>query len=215
MWNTTQKAQRLGADFRYYCRRDGFWQASMWLIGVFLIAPYNRIHWLVMARPLDLPIAPFEPRIPVEWRFAPPADLSLIAYLVPPSEFAYLQRRLSHGRICIMAIHENKAVGCGWMTDKVTFDIDNLEIPLRKGDAYMDDLYVAPEYRSYGVGRALNLKRLEYLRDHKFTRVLAIVRSDNEPALTLNRRNGWVEVDQMTFRRILFWRKFQYNSSMC
>jgi ribosomal protein S18 acetylase RimI-like enzyme len=209
MW---QKVWRLGADFGFYYKHEGLLSAAGWLAEVSRTAPYNRINWLVMARPLDLPIAPFEPRIPVEWRLAPPADLSLIADLVPPSEFAYLQRRLLQGRICIMAIHENKAVGCGWMTDKVTFDIDNLEIPLRKGDAYMDDLYVDAAYRSHGIGGALNAKRLEYLRSQNFNRALGIVRSDNEPALTLNRRNGWVEVDRMTFRRILLWRKFQYRA---
>jgi ribosomal protein S18 acetylase RimI-like enzyme len=214
MWNTTQKLLRLGGDFRFYCRREGLRKATRWLAGVFLAAPYNRIEWIVIARSLESPLTPFEPGVPVEWRVAEPADFQMLADLLPPSEVSYLRRRFSNGRICVLAIHEKRAIGCGWIAEKVNFGIDNVEIRLKEGDGYIDDVFVSAAYRYHGIGRAINQKGLEYLRDHNFNRAVAVVQANNVPALALNKENGWVEVDRMTFRRILFWRKFRYHSGL-
>jgi ribosomal protein S18 acetylase RimI-like enzyme len=176
--------------------------------------PYNHIEWVVLARSLEAPLHSFEPSLPLTFGIAGPDELSLLTDLVPPSELAYFRRRLSHGRICFIATHEKDIVGYGWVTAELDFDIDNLELHLGVGDAYMDDLFTAPAYRGHGIGRAINQKRLQYLRKHSFKRAVSIVRVDNVPALKLSKANGWLEVDRMTFRRLLFWRKYQYHRGL-
>jgi GNAT superfamily N-acetyltransferase len=205
------KLRYLGADAVYHFRHGGFTQATRWLIEVFRTMPYNHIEWVVLARSLEAPLPSFNPGLPLTFRIAGPDELSLLNDLVPPSELTYFRRRLSHGRSCCIATYEQDIVGYGWVTAEVDYDIDNLELHLGDGDVYQDDLFTAPAYRGHGIGRALDKERLEYMRERGFNRAVKIVRIDNVPALKLSKANGWLEVDRMTFRRLLFWRKYQYH----
>jgi ribosomal protein S18 acetylase RimI-like enzyme len=172
---------------------------------------YCRIEYLVLTRSLEEPLPCLKARLPVTYRIARPDDLSYLRDAVLPSELAYFRNRLAHGRNCVMGFYQDNAASYGWITDEVTFEIDNLRLRLGPGDAYLDDIYTLPAYRHQGIGGELHLRRLQYLKEHGFKQSIIIVRVDNVPSLKIAEKLGYQEADRLTFRRTLLQRDYHYH----
>jgi len=208
MGNATAKLQRSIQDLVYSLRQN---ELGPWLSEKIRTFLYCRIEYYVLTRSLEEPLPSLEARLPITYRLAGPDDLPYLKDAVLPSEFAYFRKRLEHGRICILGFYEDKLTAYGWLTDEVVFGVDNLKLRLAPGDAYVDDIYTFPAYRRQGIGGALHLRRLEYLKEHGYKRSVLIVRVDNVPALKIDKKLGYQEADRLSFRRILLWRDFHYH----
>lgn len=198
-------------DWREQFRRGDWRQAVRWIVETFVSLPYCRIEYTVFTRALLEPLPVIKPRLSVTLRLAGEGDLVLFRGLVPPSELRYFARRMAHGRHCFLALDgENLAAYC-WATTQVEFAWDNLEIPLRSDDVYVDDAYTVPAYRRRGIQTALHLYRLEYMRDLGCRRAILIVENDNTASRELVRRLGYQVMDHLSFRRILWKRTYRYR----
>jgi ribosomal protein S18 acetylase RimI-like enzyme len=139
------------------------------------------------------------------------ADLARFEGLVRPSERHYFRQRLTHGRRCFLALDNNNLAAYCWATTQVEFEIDNLEISLQPGDAYLDDAYTVPAYRRLGIQSALHVYRLRYLLNIGCRRAVLIVRTTNTASQNLVGKLGYHQVDRLSFRRLLWKRSYHYR----
>jgi len=196
----------------YYLRHENLDATGRWLSETLRTFLYHHIEYIVFTRSLEEPLPSLEARVPITYRVAEPDDLSYLRDVVLPSQFEYMSKRLAHGRVCTLALYQDNLTAYGWVTDKVTFEIDNLQLRLGPGDAYVDDIYTLPAYRRQGIGGALHLERLQYLKERGFKRAVLIVRMDNVPALRIDKKLSYQEADRLTFRRILLKRDYRYHN---
>lgn len=209
MRNATTRLREGIQDLVYCLRHKKLGRCLSERLRTFL---YCRIEYFVLTRSLEEPLPSLEARVPITYRVAEPDDLSCLRDAVLPSQLAYFRKRLAHGRVCILALYQDNLTAYGWVTDKVTFEIDNLQLQLGPGDAYLDDIYTLPAYRRQGIGGGLHLERLQYLKERGFKRAVLIVRMDNVPALRIGKKLGYQEADRLSFRRILFKRDYRYHN---
>jgi RimJ/RimL family protein N-acetyltransferase len=209
--NTWEKLERLFHDVRAQARKDGLRQTGHWLVGTLLSLPYHHIEYTVFTRSLEEPLPVVELRLPVTMRPAAEADLARFDGLVPPSELRHFARRLARGRYCFLALDGEHLAAYCWASTQVEFDIDNLEIGLQPGDAYVDDAYTVPAYRRQGIQTAVHLYRLGYMRDLGCRRAILIVDVNNVASQRLIRKLGYQEADHLTFRRVLWKRTYHYQ----
>jgi ribosomal protein S18 acetylase RimI-like enzyme len=212
--NVWEKFKRLFHDLQLQAHRDGWRQTGCWLFGTLVSLPYCRVEYTVFARSLVEPLPTVEPRMPVSLCLATEADLARFRGLVPPSELRHFARRLAHGRYCFLALDgENLAAYC-WASTQVEFDIDNLEMQLRPGDAYVDDAYTVPAYRRQRIQTVVHLFRLGYMRDLGCRRAILIVDDKNIASQGLVRKLGYQDVDHLSYRRVLWKRTYSYQHNM-
>jgi len=192
--------------------RGGDWrQTGGWLVGTLVSLPYRGIEYTVFARSLLGPLPRAKPRQPVTLRLAEETDLDRFRGLVLPSEWHHFRRRLAHGRHCFLALDSDRLAAYCWATSQVEFAVDNIEVPLQPGDAYVDDAFTVPAYRRQGIQTAVHLYRLTYLKDLGCQRAILIVENDNVASQRLVRKLGYREVARLSFRRVLWRRTYDYQ----
>jgi ribosomal protein S18 acetylase RimI-like enzyme len=211
--NTRQKLSTLAADLNHQVRSGGWRQAGRWLVETIVSLPYCRIEYIVFARSLLDPLPAVEPGQPVTIRQAGEADLDRLEGLVLPSELSYFRRRLAHGRLCFLAFDGEKLAAYCWATTQIELDVDVVPIPLRPGDAYLNDAYTIPTYRRRGIQMAVHLYRLAHMKSLGCRRAILIVEEDNVASQRLVRKLGYQDVDRLSFRRVLW--KRTYRSGQC
>jgi ribosomal protein S18 acetylase RimI-like enzyme len=200
-------------DLLYYIRRGEFAAAFRCLSDTSRILLCHRIEYIVFARYLEETLPSYEARLPATfYPVAEPDDLACLRNVVLPSEFEYMRKRLAHGRICTLAFCQGRVAAYAWATDVVSFEIDNLRLRLRPADIYIDNLYTLPACRRQGIQTALHVRQLQYLRECDFKRAVSIVAVDNIPSQKIFRKFGYLEVDRLSFQRILFKRDYHYHN---
>jgi len=197
-------------DASYFFRNGDIPDPDQSFVERFRHLLYNRIEWIVLTRSLEEPLPAIKSRVEIDYSVATAADLSRLRDIVFPSRLSYFRKRLEHGRTCIFAIHQGRVVAYCWATGELNSEIDNLELRLKPGDAYTDDLYTVPEFRRHRIGTATNLSVLNYLQERGFKRAVKIVRENNNPALRMDEKLGFLESDHLVFRRILTSRDYHY-----
>jgi len=206
------KLQGVVQDLIWHFRHKNLDTIGHWLSETSRIFFYHRIEYFVLTRSLKEPLPSLKARLPIAYHVAEPDDLSCLKDTILPSKLAYFRNRLAHGRICILGFHQNNVAAYGWTTDEVVFNIDNLQLRLGPGDAYVDDIYTLPTYRRQGIGGELHLRCLQYLKERGFKRSVLIVRMDNVPALKIDKKLGYKESDRLSFRRKFFKREYRYHN---
>jgi ribosomal protein S18 acetylase RimI-like enzyme len=209
--NTWRKLSYLISDLLKHLQDDGWREAGRWIAATLVSLPYDHIEYTVFTRSLTEPLPSIEPCIPVAQRLATEADLVRFQRLIPSWELHRFSYRLAHGRYCFLALDgENLAAYC-WATTQVEFDVDNLEMQLQPGDAYLDDAFTVPAYRRQRIQISVHLYRLKYMRDLGCQRAILIVGEHNAASQQLVRKLGYQEADHLTFRRILWKRAYHYH----
>jgi RimJ/RimL family protein N-acetyltransferase len=210
--NTWRKLKQLICDGRERAQHEGWRQAGRWLAKTVISLPYSRIEYTVFARSLLEPLPVAEPRRPVTFRLATETDLQRFRGLFSPSRLHHFKGRLAHGRYCFIALDDEHLAAYCWATTQIDFDVDNLEMSLQAGDAYVDDAYTVPTYRRQGIQTAVHLYRLQYMRRLGCQRAVLIVEDENIASQRLVRKLGYQEVDCLSFRRVLWKRTYHYHS---
>ena len=201
-------------DLPTKARQGQLLEASRWLIRTLGTAPYRHIEYTVFARSLDEPLPNAHPRIPTTMRLASESDLRRLRSIVLPSEYRHFARRLAHGRLCFLAIAEEKpedlAAYC-WATTEIDPKIDALVLDLPPASAYLDDAFTVPAYRRKGIQTAAHIFRLQHVKTLGCRRAFLIVDVKNQASQSLVRELGYQEVDRLSFRRILWKRTYHYR----
>jgi GNAT superfamily N-acetyltransferase len=85
--------------------------------------------------------------------------------LRPDERRAAVERRFASGEHCFLAYDRGRVVGAAWVTARRTFvDYLDWEVKLAPGALCVHDLYVVPDWRGRGLGRALMEGSMELAR---------------------------------------------------
>lgn len=194
----------------HFCQRN-LKETGKWLAQTMFTFFYRNIEYRVLVRPLMNSIHLLETKIDLNYRLAKSHDLMELRNIVLPSELKHFEKRLSSGRTCLLAIHNDRLIAYAWATDKIDLNIDNLILRLKRGDVYIDDNYTLPMYRGKGIQTALHLRLLKYMQERNFKRAIVIVATNNFPSLRMVKKIGYQEVDWLYFRRIFVKRVYHYQ----
>lgn len=119
-------------------------------------------------------------------------------------------RRLAAGRECLVAWRGERAIGYGWLSERVDAAVENLPLLVPSGTAYLWDLFVVRDERGGGVGSALTRSRL--MRAHEAGSALAwwAISPRNRPSLRTAEKTGAVRIlGEIVVERTLGSRRFR------
>ncbi|MCP4538078.1 MAG: GNAT family N-acetyltransferase [Chloroflexi bacterium] len=207
------RTSRLIQDNWNILRQDGlrpalrhFWE----LISRFFYRP--TIEYTVFTRPLDDPLPSIEPAQPFTLRMATLDDLERFQKIAPPSDVATFANYLACGRACCLAMHGDNIAAYCWGGDQVDIYLDDLEMHLQPGDVYFNTGYTVPDYRRRGLLTVVYIRLFQHFQDQGCRRAVTIVQVDNLASQGLVRKVGYQPIDQMSSRRILWFRRYRYHS---
>jgi ribosomal protein S18 acetylase RimI-like enzyme len=92
-------------------------------------------------------------------------------------------------------------------SDKSHPDLEWLGIKCGNNQAYMYDMYVAPDSRGKDVVYYLLGNALNHLKDNGYEKVYGYYEKDNLPALWTHRIMGYTEIEKRKTYQILFYKK--------
>lgn len=177
---------------------------------------YNRFDYLILAHPLDK-IGSSVNKLGLSIRQINRAeDISALEAIEGLSHFIpghieWLGRVYDTGGIGVVAWHDDKPIGCSWISPQLTDDLMQIEIPITPKEAYIHTHFVSPNYRGRGVGKILAAHCLNFLRNNDYDRGVMIVRKENTPALKADMKIGYRPVGEVTHTRFLFWDSNDYR----
>lgn len=199
----------LGSVFRKNGLRAGLAELTRTVSHVL----YRRGDYIVMANNLTVELVLPHPQPGLVIRGVTAreelADLSALVDLVDLSRFYRMFERGSHAFI---AWQNDQPVGYAWASQVVDRSVHGVQPPLRAGDACLHDLYVSPTHRRQGIGQALIVHRLQFLRDRGCQRAIIAVERDNVPAMKANGKTGYTAVGEISHARFLFWERLTYSA---
>jgi GNAT superfamily N-acetyltransferase len=198
-------------DWVYLIQRDG-WRSALPEVGrAILTLPYRRIEFTVLARSLLEPLPDLQSGIALEIRELGAADLNLVRQINRPSEAKAFARRLAHGHVGFLALHEGQPVGYAWACTEIAPTIERVNLKLGPGDVLCTDAYTVSAYRGQGVQTVLTLARLKLFRHLGYRRALTTIEMRNHPSLAAWQKVGAQAIGRMTFLRIGLWRRTHYR----
>lgn len=211
MMQWASRLAELIEDWHYLIQRDG-WRSALPIIGQEIATlPYRRLQFVVVARSLLEPLPELQPKIALEIRQFEPADVDWVRQINRPSEAKALARRLAHGHVGFLALHEGQPVGYAWACTQVDPALERVHLELEPDDVFFTDAYTVPAYRGQGVQKALKLVRLQRFRDLGYHRALAIIEACNYSSLIAWQKVGAQTKGWITFLRIGPWRRVHYE----
>jgi GNAT superfamily N-acetyltransferase len=203
MKNSLSKLWGAALDLGYYLRHKNPLQAGRWLARAVRLAFYNRIEYIVLTRSLEEPLPNLTFDLPLRFEAADPNSFESLRGVIPPSEYRRLKKRLMRGRICRLVFWNGYLVHYGWLSDKIDFETDNLELRLNPGDTYLDDAFTVPAYRRRGIHTLAHLDRLRWAQKNGFRRSVVIVNAKNAVPRRVMRKLNYQETDRLFLRRFL------------
>lgn len=212
MKNSLAKLWGAVLDLGYHLSHSTPRQTAEWLAKSVRLLFYNRIEYIVFTRSLEEPLPEFKSDLPLRFQIADLASFSSVRKAILPAEFRRLKKRLLKGRICLLAYWKDEIAYYGWISDKIDFETDNMELKLSPGDAYLDDAYTLPAFRDMGIGSGGALQRLRYIKEKGYKRSVLIVNSKNLPPQRISKKYGYQEADRLILHRILMKRTWRSQS---
>jgi hypothetical protein len=199
-------------DLLFFLQKRGDPHARRFFMDRFKSIFFRRIEYRVLARSLaDLEPAPPNP-LGIRIRRAGEKDIDRLKGTIFPSDIGRFRLRLKKGRLFYMAFLDGLPVAYSWATSKLQFGVDNLRLPLEQGDIYFDDAFTFPEWRAKGINSLMNHFLRETFRKQGFSHGVVISAKDNTPSIRVLEKTGWSQVDALSFRRVLFYRKWVYHN---
>jgi GNAT superfamily N-acetyltransferase len=194
--------------FRDKGLRAGFAELGQTLLRIF----YQKAEYVIVAHPLSEELTPMFTKSDTVIRQVKTRDeITGLSSIADPADMARFYKMFDNGSIAFIAWQNGQVAGYCWISDEIDRSVNRVQPPLSTGDACVHDWFVAPAYRSQGLGKTLVAHRLRFLRERGYRRALAVVLKDNAPALKVDKKTGYAEIGEMSHTRILFWDSFQYN----
>lgn len=172
---------------------------------------YRRIDYCLMARPINSPIPARPNPVGVEIRPGVVEDIDRFAKKIFPSEIDRYRRRLRNGRKFFVTMLEGRWINHAWITQRLSFAIDNIDLDLKEGDIYIDDAYTVPELRGRGINTLLHHYILEECRKRGFRRALIIVDVKNTASMRAMEKCDFASIGRFVYRRFLLSRRLIFR----
>ena len=199
-------------DWKDFLQRDGV-KSALPAIGLEIVRlPYRHMSFWLLARSLIEPVPDLQPKIALDIRSFTQTDLDLVRDIERPSEVRLCARRLEHGHIGLLALHENQPVGHAWACIKIDQGLERVHPKLDPGDVLCADVYTSPAFRGRGIHTALTLARFRVFRDLGYRRAISYIEITNAPSLAVwQRKLGSQIIGQVDFIRTGPWYRVRYN----
>jgi GNAT superfamily N-acetyltransferase len=199
-------------DWQYLIQRDGV-KSALPAIGLEIARlPYRHMNFLLLARSLIEPFPDLQPNVTLDIRPFTQTDLNLVREIERPSEVRLCFRRLEHGHVGLLALHENQPAGHAWACIKVDPGLERVHPKLEPGDVLCADVYTNPAFRGRGIHTALTLARFRLFRDLGYRRAISYIEVRNAPSLAVwQRKLESVTIGQVDFIRVGPWYRVRYN----
>ena len=112
-------------------------------------------------------------------------------------------------------LENNKLIYSTWVSvSKVVFNSKiTFSLPLTPDQALLEDSYCHPDYRGLGLHSKMNLFRIKKIHEMGRSEVIAIVVSENTPAIKTQIKSGFNKIKKVSFLTI-FGRLFQFEKKV-
>ncbi len=167
---------------------------------------FLRLHFNIIACPLDQPWHLSSPKIPLQIRPFEAADIQRIAGIDRPSEAKRCEERLAHGYYGLVGCCQDEIAGYAWAFTSIDPTFENVQLTLQPGDFVCDNAFTVPSFQGQGVQTALTLKRLEIFRNMGYRRAISYIEVHNHPSLAVwQRKFQGQTIGKIDFLRIGPW----------
>ena len=139
-------------------------------------------------------------------------ELASLRQMADENDMVRFQNLFNRGSIAFIAFRDDQPAGYCWVSEKLDKAVHRVQAPLQAGDAYVHDLFVSPAYRRHGIGKALISYRLHFLKANEYKRAVAIVLKNNAPALSVDKKVGYIHAGELVHTRVLFSDRFAYRA---
>jgi GNAT superfamily N-acetyltransferase len=140
---------------------------------------------------LDRPLPEVGPAIRAELGFLDPEDVEAYLELRPQESLAQVQERLLRGHRCLSARVQGRIVHVRWSsTESVPVAALGCTFRLAPGNELGYGTFTHPDFRRFGLARAVRTEMMRRLGEEGITRSLAIVEPENPPAVRFYERLG-------------------------
>jgi ribosomal protein S18 acetylase RimI-like enzyme len=157
-----------------------------------------KLQWLdIVARDLNQNVQFFPARLPFRFEVLPPDLLELEKRLVdiPDVHKSDLKRRVAYGHICCIAEYEGQVIFTSWIATRRCYSyLLDREIELGNDEAYLYSAYTLPEFRGQGVHPSATTRRLQYLKEHGYTKAFAFIEPNNNAAQRMPAKLGYKKI---------------------
>ena len=175
-------------DWKFFAEREGMRSSLPLILSDIAMLPYRHLHFLVLAHPLQDPIAEWKPKIELIIRLFSQTDLNLVRHIDRPSEARLCARRLELGHVGLVAFYEGRLAGYTWGTMDLSTKIERVHPRLEAGDFLCTDSFTFPAYRGCGVQTALTLSRFQKFGEMGYSRAVCCIDVRNKPSLAVWQR---------------------------
>ncbi len=164
---------------------------------------------LLLARPLDEPIADVAPTLPVEFAALGERELDDYVALRPDADRARVAAQFASGWTCHVLRHEGRIVSACWsIASSYRTSYLECEMPAVDGGAYLADAWTDERYRGHSLAHVLCLGQLRELRARGFRIALRGTAPENRSALRAHRKSGFRPVALLGRLRVGPWRRY-------
>jgi GNAT superfamily N-acetyltransferase len=210
MYRFRQLSCRLADSLRAF-RERGLWAGLAELGRTLSRIVYQHAEYVVLANELSQPVLSPSPKPGLVIRQMTHREgLAVLGPITSQADLARFYELFDNRSVVFVAYRDNDLVGYCWISQEADGSVNRLQPPLRKGDAYVHDLFVSLTHRNQGIGKALVSHRLEFLREHGYRRAIAVVLKENTPALKVDNKTGYSQIGSMSHTRILFCDRVDY-----
>ena len=196
---TLSRALRRAAEVT---REEGL--ASLWykILGETF---YRRA--VLIERPLDQPIQPVSPRVPVAISLLAENQVDEYCSFRPEADPAEMRQRLEAGRRCFVARHEGQIVHACWtMGGEAWIGYLDRRIRLAPGEVYICESFTDPEFRGQNIAPARVAWMAQYYKDAGYQRLVAIIMPENRAAFRPPEKVGFRPIGLMGYVKLGPWR---------
>jgi ribosomal protein S18 acetylase RimI-like enzyme len=168
-------------------------------------------HAYILSKSLTELPAPASPRSDVEFKVLAPADLKLLASIVPPLRVRRFARKMQAGELCFAGLGEGSIIAFQWASLPNGPTAKEMPFQLGSNEVYLWGAYCLPKHRARGIMTAMTRHVLHWLQNQGYEQVFLMTNRRNQPALTLTRKAGFQIVARLIALRIFKWRIFRHT----
>jgi len=144
------------------------------------------------------------PRIDIEIRELKEDELSRFKEIVREPKLELFRRRLSEGKVCLVAWHGDEVAWFGWVTMSSEYEpVFAVTVDLKKSEGYVLDAFTNPKYRKKNLHSYMSARRLDQLQKMGATKAYGIAALENLPSRRAHNKGGCVETKEISYINIL------------